>query len=157
MANVLAPFGFRHIGYQEGFPPSYGMRKRRIALGNTNPIFHGNAVISLSTGYISQPTANTVQIAGIFQISTATGPEAYEATIHQLEQEMAAAEAAPEAVRQKILGRQHWRKCAEQARRHAGKFIAPEIKRAVLDLADSYELLAQRADERAEEDQLRGR
>jgi hypothetical protein len=47
---------------------------------------------------------------------------------------------------------QHWRKCAEQARRHSGKFIAPEARRAVLDLADSYELLAQRADERAEED-----
>jgi hypothetical protein len=52
---------------------------------------------------------------------------------------------------------QHWRKCAEQARRHAGKFIAPEARRAVLDLADSYELLAQRADERAEENPLLGR
>lgn len=67
MANVLAPFGFRHVGYVEGAAPTYGMRRRKIALGNTNPIFHGDPVISLSTGYIAQLSANNVQVAGIFQ------------------------------------------------------------------------------------------
>jgi hypothetical protein len=29
------------------------MRRRKIALGNATPIFHGDAVISLGTGYIA--------------------------------------------------------------------------------------------------------
>jgi hypothetical protein len=67
MANVLAPFGFRHIGYREGFAPTYGMKRARIALGNANPIFHGDAVVQLSTGYVAQPANNTATIAGVFQ------------------------------------------------------------------------------------------
>lgn len=67
MANVLAPFGFRHVGYKEGAAPTYGMRRRKIALGNANPIFHGDPVISLGTGYVAQLSANNVQVAGIFQ------------------------------------------------------------------------------------------
>lgn len=67
MANVLAPFGFRHIGFMEGAAPTYGMRRRKIALGNTNPIFHGDPVVSLNTGYIAQASSNSTQIAGIFQ------------------------------------------------------------------------------------------
>jgi len=67
MANVLTPFGFQHVGYMEGVTPSYGFRKRRIALGNTNPIFHGDPVVSLSTGYIAQASSNTVQVAGVFE------------------------------------------------------------------------------------------
>lgn len=67
MANVLAPFGFRHVGYMEGYAPTYGMRRRKIALGNTHAIFHGDPVISLGTGYIDQASANNVQLAGIFQ------------------------------------------------------------------------------------------
>jgi hypothetical protein len=66
MANILAPFGFRHLGYMEGAPPTMGMRYRKIALGNTNPIFRGDPVVSLNTGYIAQATSNAVQIAGIF-------------------------------------------------------------------------------------------
>ena len=67
MANVLTPFGFQHVGYMEGVTPSYGFRKRRIALGNTNPIFHGDPVVSLSTGYIAQASSITVQVAGVFE------------------------------------------------------------------------------------------
>lgn len=67
MANILAPFGFRHIGMKEGAPPTFGMRRRKIALGNTNPIFKGDPVVSLNTGYIAQASSNSTQIAGIFQ------------------------------------------------------------------------------------------
>jgi hypothetical protein len=51
----------------------------------------------------------------------------------------------------------YWRKRAERLRRVAAETIEPESKQALLKLAHSYELLAQRADERTEEDQLRGR
>jgi hypothetical protein len=51
----------------------------------------------------------------------------------------------------------YWRKRAERLRRVAAETIEPESKQALLKLADRYERLAQRADERAEEDQLRGR
>lgn len=72
MANVLAPFGFRHVGYLEGAAPTYGMRHRKIALGNTNPIFHGDPIVSLSTGYIAQSstqqqTGTLPFVTGIFQ------------------------------------------------------------------------------------------
>jgi hypothetical protein len=51
----------------------------------------------------------------------------------------------------------YWRKRAERLRRVAAETIEPESKQALLKLADRYEHLAQRADERAEEDQVRGR
>jgi hypothetical protein len=47
----------------------------------------------------------------------------------------------------------YWRKRAERLRRVAAETIEPESKQA----SDRYEHLAQRADERAEEDQVRGR
>jgi hypothetical protein len=50
----------------------------------------------------------------------------------------------------------YWRKRAERLRRVAAETIEPESKQALLKLAHSYELLAQRADERAEEDKLQG-
>lgn len=66
MSNYLAPRGFVHCGYLEGFAPTYGLRPRKIALANTHQIFHGDAVVSLATGYIDQVSSNTVQLAGIF-------------------------------------------------------------------------------------------
>jgi hypothetical protein len=50
----------------------------------------------------------------------------------------------------------YWRKRAERVRRYAAEMADPDSKQATLELADSYERLAQRADERAEEDELRG-
>jgi hypothetical protein len=71
MSNTLAPFGFRHIGTKEGYAPTFGMTMRRIALGNTNPIGHGDPVATISTGYIQQASTNgttgVTSIAGIFQ------------------------------------------------------------------------------------------
>lgn len=65
MANTNAPFGFRqYSGY--GSAPTYEQVTMLIANGNTNPIFFGDAVIPLSTGYIDVATASTVQMAGIF-------------------------------------------------------------------------------------------
>jgi hypothetical protein len=81
MANILTPFGFQHIGYREGFAPTFGRKRCRIASTNTNPIFHGDAVIQLATGYIGQPTSNALTIAGVFEgceyLSISTGRKTY--------------------------------------------------------------------------------
>jgi len=77
MANVSTPFGFRHIGNLEGFAPSYGMSTRKISSGNGTAIFRGDCVTSLGTGFITQSTPGSTQIAGIFQgceyLSTSQG------------------------------------------------------------------------------------
>lgn len=67
MANIAVAFGFRHIGFLGAGAPTYVVRRRKIALGNTNPIFHGDPVVSLGTGYIAQASSNSTQLAGIFQ------------------------------------------------------------------------------------------
>lgn len=54
MANVLAPFGFRHCGYLPGYAPDYQLQSRPIAAGNATKIFFGDPVVGLSTGYIAQ-------------------------------------------------------------------------------------------------------
>ena len=56
-----------------------------------------------------------------------------------------------------MINNRYWRKRAERLRRIADETIDPDSRRVMLELADSYERLAQRADERAEEDQLLGR
>lgn len=67
MANILTPFGAKHLG-NVGFggAPTYELRHRKIALGNTNPIFRGDPVASLATGYIQQYVTGTPPVAGIF-------------------------------------------------------------------------------------------
>jgi hypothetical protein len=66
MANTNAPFGFRQYR-GTGSVPTYEMSVRKIASNNTTPIYFGDAVIPLTTGYIGQATASTVRMEGIFQ------------------------------------------------------------------------------------------
>lgn len=65
MANTNAPFGFRQYS-GTGSAPTYEQTTRKIKSDNTTAIFFGDAVIPLSTGYITQASAGTVQLAGIF-------------------------------------------------------------------------------------------
>ena len=65
MANTNTPFGFRQIK-GTGSAPTYEQNVRYIASNNTTPIFFGDAVIPLSTGFIAQATASTVRMEGIF-------------------------------------------------------------------------------------------
>jgi len=65
MANISAPFGFRRIK-GTGSAPTFEHSVRKIAAGNATPIFWGDAVIPLATGYIAQATASTVRMEGIF-------------------------------------------------------------------------------------------
>lgn len=66
MANVSAPYGFRQVGTIDGFTPNYAPSQRRILKTNTTPIFKGDVVVQLSSGYIALATPGTTQIAGIF-------------------------------------------------------------------------------------------
>lgn len=67
MANVNAPFGFRHLGVLGGVSPNFGMVARKIASADTADIFTNGPVKSLSTGYVAAWTAGTAvsQLAGI--------------------------------------------------------------------------------------------
>jgi hypothetical protein len=65
VANVNAPFGFAQVK-GTGSVPTYEHSVRAIASNNTTPIFFGDAVIPLTTGYIAQATASTVRVEGIF-------------------------------------------------------------------------------------------
>lgn len=68
MANTNAPFGFRQYA-GTGSAPTYEQNVRYIASNNTTPIFFGDAVIPLTTGYIGQAlnsASSTIRIEGIF-------------------------------------------------------------------------------------------
>ena len=67
MANTNAPFGFRQAS-GTGTTPSYEQVSALIKSDYTTPIFFGDPVYPLNTGYIagSSVTPGAVQIAGIF-------------------------------------------------------------------------------------------
>lgn len=65
MANTFAPFGFAESN-RLGAAPTYQYSKRWILYSNTTPIFFGDPVVQLASGYVGQATPGTVQIAGIF-------------------------------------------------------------------------------------------
>jgi hypothetical protein len=65
MANTNAPFGFRQYS-GTGSAPTYEQVVMYIDSANTTDIFFGDPVVPLNTGYITQATSNSVQIAGIF-------------------------------------------------------------------------------------------
>lgn len=66
MANTLAPFGFRPVGYIDGSAPTYGHTNKRIASGDTTACYTGDPVTQLNTGYVTRSTAGSNQIHGIF-------------------------------------------------------------------------------------------
>lgn len=65
MANTNAPFGFRQYS-GAGSTPTYEQVTMLIKSDYSTPIYFGDAVIPVNTGYIQQATASTVQLAGIF-------------------------------------------------------------------------------------------
>lgn len=79
MANVFAPFGFKQQTSATGAPSNFQMIYKQIAYDNNTPIYTGDPVKLLNTGYIAQWTAATAvsQLAGIFAgcefLSTLTG------------------------------------------------------------------------------------
>ena len=66
MANTFAPFGFAE-SHRLGAAPNYqlGGARRWILATNNTPIYFGDPVIQLATGYIAQASASG-QVSGIF-------------------------------------------------------------------------------------------
>ena len=80
MANTDSSYGLRPISRQGSSANSTGMTEYRIAYDNSNPIFHGMAVIPLAGGVIDDLQAaagGNVGIAGVFggceYVSSTTG------------------------------------------------------------------------------------
>ena len=80
MANTDSSYGLRPISRQGASPSSNGMTEYRIASDNSNPIFHGMAVIPLAAGVIDDLQAaagGNVSIVGVFggceYVSSTTG------------------------------------------------------------------------------------
>jgi len=65
MANTFAPFGFAESG-RLGAQPNYQISKRYILYNTPTPIFFGDPIVQLSSGYIAQASTPNAQIAGIF-------------------------------------------------------------------------------------------
>lgn len=66
MANTFAPFGFRQYS-GTGSAPTYEQVSVLVSSSDTNPIYFGDPVTPLNTGYITASTSpGTTQIAGIF-------------------------------------------------------------------------------------------
>mgnify|MGYP003635133097 FL=1 len=69
MANTNGAYGLRPISMQGATPNSTGLSEYRIAAGNTNKLYQGQAVIPLATGVIDDLQAaagGNVAIAGVF-------------------------------------------------------------------------------------------
>ena len=65
MPNSNAPFGFAD-SHRLGAAVNYQMSRRWISASNPTPIFTGDPIVQLSTGYIAQATPSAVQVGGIF-------------------------------------------------------------------------------------------
>lgn len=65
MPNNNAPFGFAD-SHRLGAAVNYQMSRRWISASNPTPIFTGDPIVQLSTGYVAQAAPTAVQIGGIF-------------------------------------------------------------------------------------------
>src|SRR6266700_4151515 len=82
MANTLAPFGFRHVGFLSGGSPDYQLAERPIQSSYATNIFFGDPVVkSSATPYVILATGTATTLEGIFQgcwyIPTGGGPPQY--------------------------------------------------------------------------------
>jgi hypothetical protein len=69
MPNSAAYFGFSRYQGGAGGAPTFSQSTRRIAAGNTTPIYTGDPVmpaVSTANGYITQGVAGTTRLDGIF-------------------------------------------------------------------------------------------
>lgn len=66
MANTFTPFGFRPIMNADGSAASGNQTPRRIVATSTVPIFYGDLVAILNTGYITVGAASATTALGIF-------------------------------------------------------------------------------------------
>lgn len=69
MTNVLAPFGLRYVGRNDGAEPNYAISYQPIYYTDSNKVAYGDAVKTVTSGinqgYASLSGTNT-QISGVF-------------------------------------------------------------------------------------------
>ena len=66
MANTAAPYGFKFVRNVDQRTQNASQATRQIAYNYGTPIYFGDPVVSLNTGYIARAAAGVTQIAGIF-------------------------------------------------------------------------------------------
>ena len=69
MPNTNTPFGFAQYQGGAGGAPTFAQTARRIASGNTTPIYFGDPVmpvVGTANGYITQASPGTTTLAGVF-------------------------------------------------------------------------------------------
>lgn len=66
MANTFAPFGFRPIMNMDGSPITGNQTPRKITSASAVPIFYGDLVAVLNTGYITVGAASATTALGVF-------------------------------------------------------------------------------------------
>jgi len=69
VANTNTPFGFAQYQGGAGGAPTFAQTARRIASGNTTPIYFGDPVmpvVGTANGYITQGSPGTTTLAGVF-------------------------------------------------------------------------------------------
>lgn len=66
MTNTFQPFGFA-VSHRLGAAPNYQISRRWVSPANPTPIYIGDPVVQLATGYIAAASpGSATQIAGIF-------------------------------------------------------------------------------------------
>ena len=66
MANLFLPYGLRHTGFTTGHPGNFGMATDKIAMANATPIFFGDPLVRLPSGYLAKAPVGATQIHGVF-------------------------------------------------------------------------------------------
>lgn len=77
MANTFSPTGFVPLSVTAGQVSSFGQGLSLVSKSDAVPLFRGDPLVRLATGYVTRATAGTTQIHGIFlgcnYISTSQG------------------------------------------------------------------------------------
>lgn len=77
MANLFTPTGFAPLSLLPGATGTFGQGRATVSRLDAVPLFRGDPLVRLSTGYVTRATPGTTQIHGIFvgceYISTSQG------------------------------------------------------------------------------------
>lgn len=68
MGNTNFPFGFKPLGLYSDVTPSFGLRTAKIEATEATPIYRGDPIVRLATGYVHQwsSTTDVGLLVGIF-------------------------------------------------------------------------------------------
>lgn len=66
MANVFTPYGFRQVAVITGHPANFGNGTEKIQASYATPIYKGDPLVRLASGYLAKAPVGATQIHGIF-------------------------------------------------------------------------------------------